>query len=138
MPETQKQTQLQPRSAVLRMKEYHPPLGHRDGLRLDFNENTVECSPRVLDVLGRIAAADLTKYPEREPVEQLVAAHLGVEPAQVLLTNGVDEGIHVLCQAFVEEQDEVLLPVPTYSDIFFAIASPIPLSSPSFSSATVA
>jgi histidinol-phosphate aminotransferase len=115
MPETEKQTELQPRAAVVRMKEYHPPLGHRDGLRLDFNENTLECSPRVLEVLGRIAAADLTRYPEREPVEALVAEHLGVEPGQLLLTNGVDEAIHVLCQAFVDEQHEVLLPVPTYS-----------------------
>ena len=38
------------------MKEYHPPLGSRDGLRLDFNENTVACSPAVRDVLGRISA----------------------------------------------------------------------------------
>ena len=30
-------------------------------------------------------------YPEREPVEAVVAAHLGIDPDQVLLTNGVDE-----------------------------------------------
>src|SRR5277367_6816206 len=104
-----------PRRAVLRTKEYHPPLGSRDGVRLDFNENTFACSPKVLEVLGRVSRADLTRYPERERVEQLVASHLGVNASQVLLTNGVDEAIHVLCQTFLDAGDEFLLPVPTYS-----------------------
>lgn len=110
MPEYSK-----PRAAVLRTKEYHPPLGSRDGVRLDFNENTFACSPKVLEALGRISRADLTKYPEREPVEALVAAHLGQKATQVLLTNGVDEAIHVLCQTYLDGGDEFLLPVPTYS-----------------------
>ncbi len=63
----------QPSSTVRRMKEYHPPLGDRSGLRLDFNENTIACSPRVLDALGAISRGDLTRYPEREPVERRVA-----------------------------------------------------------------
>jgi histidinol-phosphate aminotransferase len=97
------------------MKEYHPPLGNRDAIRLDFNENTVACSPRVREVLGRISAGDLTRYPERAPVERIVAGHLGVEPEQVVLTNGVDEAIHVLFETFLEAGDELLLPVPTYT-----------------------
>jgi histidinol-phosphate aminotransferase len=97
------------------MKEYHPPLGCRDALRLDFNENTLACSPRVREVLGQISAGALTRYPEREPVEAMVAAHLGLNAAQVALTNGVDEAIHVLFEAFLEAGDELLLPVPTYT-----------------------
>jgi histidinol-phosphate aminotransferase len=104
-----------PRTAVLRTKEYRPPLGSRDGVRLDFNENTFACSPKVLEALGNVSRADLTKYPEREAVERLVASHLNVKAAQVLLTNGVDEAIHVLCQTFLDAGDEFLLPVPTYS-----------------------
>lgn len=105
----------QPRAAVLKMKEYHPPLGNRDGLRLDFNENTLACSPRVIEALQAVAGGDLTRYPEREAVEQLVAANVGVRSDEVLLTNGVDEAIHVLCQAFLDRGTVMLLPVPTYS-----------------------
>jgi histidinol-phosphate aminotransferase len=104
-----------PRARVQAMKEYHPPLGNRDAMRLDFNENTVACSPRVREVLGRISAGDLTRYPERAPVERSVAEHLGVTPSQVVLTNGVDEAIHVLFETFLEAGDELLLPVPTYT-----------------------
>lgn len=104
-----------PRARVQAMKEYHPPLGCRDALRLDFNENTLECSPKVREVLGRISASELTRYPKREPVEALVAAHLGLPASQLVLTNGVDEAIHVLFETFLESGDEVLLPVPTYT-----------------------
>ena len=104
-----------PRARVRAMKEYHPPLGSRDALRLDFNENTLACSPKVREALGRISTGDLTRYPEREPVEALVAAHLGLAAAQVALTNGVDEAIHVLFETFLEAGDELLLPVPTYT-----------------------
>ena len=97
------------------MKEYHPPLGSRDALRLDFNENTLECSPKMREALAQISAGALTRYPEREPVEAIVAAHLGLRGEQVALTNGVDEAIHVLFETFLDADDEVLMPVPTYT-----------------------
>ena len=103
------------RARVQAMMEYHPPLGSRDALRLDFNENTLECSPKVREVLDGISAGSLTRYPEREPVEAIVAAHLGLHAGQVALTNGVDEAIHVLFETFLEAGDELLLPVPTYT-----------------------
>jgi histidinol-phosphate aminotransferase len=97
------------------MKEYHPPLANRTGLRLDFNENTLACSPRVTEALSAITAGALTRYPERAPVEALAAVQLGLAANQVLLTNGVDEAIHVLCQTWLDPDAEILLPVPTYS-----------------------
>ena len=91
------------------MPEYHPPLAGRDALRLDFNENTWAASPKVIARLRQISAASLTKYPEREGVEAITAAHFGLESDQVLLTNGVDEAIHIVCAALLEEDDEALL-----------------------------
>jgi len=104
-----------PRARVQAMKEYHPPLGCRDNLRLDFNENTLACSPKVKEVLAAVSMGSLTRYPERAPVEAIVASHLGLRAEQVALTNGVDEAIHVLFEAFLETADELLLPVPTYT-----------------------
>ena len=115
MPEMPATTQPEPRARVRAMKEYHPPLGCRDALRLDFNENTLACSPAVGQVLASISTGALTRYPEREPVEASVAQCLGLAPDQVVLTNGVDEAIHVLFEAFLDAGDELLLPVPTYT-----------------------
>jgi histidinol-phosphate aminotransferase len=115
VPEIESALHPTPRTRVIAMKEYHPPLGSRDALRLDFNENTLACSPKVREMLSRISTGDLTRYPEREPVEAIVAAHLDLAASQVVLTNGVDEAIHVLFGTFLEDGDELLLPVPTYT-----------------------
>ena len=106
---------LEARSAVRSLHSYRPPLAGRQGLRFDFNENTVGCSPRVLARLRSLDAEVLARYPEREPVEQHVATFLSLEKEQVLLTNGVDEAIHVLFETFLGAGDELLLPVPTYT-----------------------
>jgi len=102
------------RRLVVEMPEYHPPLAERTALRLDFNENTFGPSPRVLEQLRKVTAEGLTKYPEREGVERIVAQHFGLAPAQVLLTNGVDEAIHLMCCAFLEADDEALICTPSF------------------------
>ena len=109
-----KQATPTPRRAVLAMPEYHPPLAGRDALRLDFNENTFAASPKVIERLRQVTAEGLTKYPEREGVERVTAAHFGLDANQVLLTNGVDEAIHLLCAAFLEEEDEAMICTPTF------------------------
>src|SRR3974390_1087876 len=106
---------LRPRSTVTRLPAYHPPLGGRSGLRLDFNENTAGCSPRVLERLRSITPEDLARYPERAPLEHDLAAHFQLQPDQLLLTNGVDEAIHLLCGTYLEPGSEVLIPVPTFA-----------------------
>jgi histidinol-phosphate aminotransferase len=105
---------VKPRRAVLEMPEYHPPLAGRTALRLDFNENTFGPSPRVMERLRAVTAEGLTKYPEREPAERAVAKHFGLQAEQVLLTNGVDEAIHLMCCAFLEVEDEALIATPSF------------------------
>ncbi|MFB3813062.1 MAG: histidinol-phosphate transaminase [Terriglobales bacterium] len=115
---------LKARDTVVRLKEYHPPLGGRVGMRLDFNENTAGCSPRVLAKLRALTPDDLARYPEREPAERIAADYLGLAPDQVLLTNGVDEAIHLLCETYIESGDEALIATPTFSmyEIYAAAA----------------
>src|SRR6202048_5358814 len=96
------------------MPEYHPPLAGRTALRLGFNENTFGSSPRVIERLRSVTAEGLTKYPEREPVERIVAKYFGLRGEQVLLTNGVDEAIHLMCCAFLEAEDEALIATPSF------------------------
>lgn len=103
------------REAVRTLREYRPPLGNRNGLRLDFNENTVGCSPRVLERLRTLSGEDLARYPQREQGELAVAAHLGISPDELLLTNGTDEAIHLVCETYLEPGDEVLIVVPTFA-----------------------
>ncbi len=106
---------LEARTAVKNLQPYRPPLAGRQGLRLDFNESTIGCSPRVLARLRSLDTETLARYPEREPVEREVADFLGLDPAQILLTNGVDEAIHLLCSTYLESGDEAIIVVPTFA-----------------------
>lgn len=106
---------LRAREAVRTLKEYHPPLGDRNGLRLDFNENTAGCSPRILQKLRELDGETLARYPVREPAEQAVAAAFGVSPEELLLTNGTDEAIHLICETYLEPGDDALVVVPTFA-----------------------
>jgi histidinol-phosphate aminotransferase len=106
---------LEARLAIQNLKEYRPPLSGRQGLRLDFNENTQGPSPAVLRRLRELRAEELARYPEREPIERFTATSLGVSPQEILLTNGIDEAIHLICQTFLEAADEALLVVPTFA-----------------------
>ena len=64
-----------PRARVQAMKEYHPPLGCRDTLRLDFNENTLACSPKVREVPPVPSPQVRSRVIlEREPIEAILAA----------------------------------------------------------------
>ncbi len=107
----------EPRKAVLDMAPYSPPTGNRhDKLRLDFNENTVGCSPRVIARLKEtLDAGLLTVYPDYARVTRALATFFRVEPGEILLTNGTDEAIQVLVNTYVDDGDEVLTVRPSYA-----------------------
>jgi histidinol-phosphate aminotransferase len=106
---------IKTRDAVRGLNEYHPPLRNRKGLRLDFNENTAGCSPLVLQRLRQLDGEILARYPEREAGELVVAEHLGVSAEELLLTNGTDEAIHLVCETYLEPGDQALIVVPTFA-----------------------
>src|SRR5438067_5422306 len=72
-----------PRRAVLDMAPYSPPTSDRLGkLRLDFNENTVGCSPRIIDFLQQRLSADrLAVYPDYSTARPALAEffHIGAD-----------------------------------------------------------
>ncbi len=108
---------LQPRAAVQKMAAYSPPTAGREGkLRLDFNENTEGCSPRVAEVLReKISAERLAIYPEYVEARARLAEHFGVAEEQMLFSNGTDEAIQVLLNTFVEADAEVIILQPSYA-----------------------
>ena len=107
---------IRPRKAVERLKKYRPPMEGRAGkLRLDFNENTVGCAPEVVRALRSALTPEmLTRYPEYGESRQTLARYFGVKPEEMLLTNGTDDAIKAICDAFVDPGDVLLVPAPTF------------------------
>jgi histidinol-phosphate aminotransferase len=108
---------VRPREAVLQMAPYHPPTGGRaDKLRLDFNENTIGCSPKVIEFLKqRLDESRLAVYPEYAEAKRDLAAYFKVAENEMLLTNGTDEAIQVLINTYVDDEDEVIILRPSYA-----------------------
>lgn len=104
------------RKAVARMRLYHPPLEDRDGkLRLDFNENTLGCSPQARAAIRNLSSAAVSMYPEQDTVRRELARFFGVRNDELLLTNGTDEALHLIVDTFLEPDDIVLLVEPTFA-----------------------
>jgi histidinol-phosphate aminotransferase len=108
---------INPRDAVREMAPYSPPSGGREGkLRLDFNENTVGCSPRVIEALTQYLTADhLSIYPEYAAALHDLAAFFSVQAEEFTLTNGTDEAIQLLVNTFLDDGAEVLMMKPSYA-----------------------
>ncbi len=130
---------LKPRSCVLELNEYVSPLSDSSAdLRLDLNENTTGCSPRVLAKIRNVSGKQLALYPLRDTAEKRMADSLGMQPDQVLLTNGADEGIDLICRTYLGPEDEMIIVRPAFNmyEIFCQIAGahlvPVP-AGPDFS-----
>lgn len=107
---------LKARKCIQEMREYHSPLdGSAEDLRLDMNESTTGCSPRVLAKIRSLDAKTMARYPSREQGEALVADFLGLRSPEVLLTNGADEAIDLLCRAYLDADDELIIVVPAFA-----------------------
>jgi histidinol-phosphate aminotransferase len=102
--------------------EYERPAAAPGGLRLHLNENTAGCSPRVLAALQELTGEDIAFYPDYAEVERATAAYLGVPREQVVLTNGLDEGILVAILAVARDtvsgespiRPEIVVPLPAF------------------------
>jgi len=107
---------IRPRKAIERLQKYRPPLEGRGGkLRLDFNENTVGCAPEVIRALRRsLSAEGMTRYPEYDEARTTLARYFKVAKEELLLTNGTDDAIKTICDAFVDPGDVLLQPSPTF------------------------
>jgi histidinol-phosphate aminotransferase len=108
--------QVRLRRSAQNLAPYAAPDKGREGkLRLDFNENTVGCSPAVLRAVCRMTTEQFALYPEYEASLARLARHFGVRPAEMLLTNGVDDALRLLVDVFIEPGATVLIPEPTFS-----------------------
>ena len=73
--------------------EYEKVVTAASGLRLHLNENTAGCSPNVIAALNALTREDIAVYPDYDRSLAATAARLGVQNDEIVLTNGLDEGI---------------------------------------------
>ena len=86
--------------------------------KLDWNESTIEPSPKVGEALQRLLGEgrSLHWYPDpgHEELCARLSAYVGCPPEHLLVTNGSDDALALVCQTYIDAGDEVVAPFPTY------------------------
>lgn len=72
---------------------YARPAAVPGGLRLHLNEHTGGCSPHVLERLRALDATAAARYPDYDAAIGSASRWFGVSPEEIVLTNGLDEGL---------------------------------------------
>jgi len=88
--------------------EYNKAIAAGTGLRLHLNENTAGCSPKVVEALNALTGEDLAIYPDYDATVTAAAVRLQVAPEELLLTNGLDEGILAAAVCAFRRGDETV------------------------------
>ena len=87
-------------------------------IKLDANENPLALPPALREGFAAcLASVPLNRYPEAGSVALTArfADSFGVGKDQVLIGNGSDELIQILCTALARPGAEVMIPVPTFA-----------------------
>jgi histidinol-phosphate aminotransferase len=94
------------------------------GLRLHLNENTAGCSPKVIEALQGLTRQQAAAYPDYDAAVEVTARRLEVSANDLLLTNGLDEGLLAASIATLRSPDrspEAIVVVPAF-DMYAACA----------------
>lgn len=74
--------------------DYDRPSAPPGARRLHLNERTDGCSPRALEAIRNLSAADMAQYPDYDEAVRAAARRFDLAPSEFVLTNGLDEGLH--------------------------------------------
>jgi histidinol-phosphate aminotransferase len=87
-------------------------------IKLDANENPLAMPAQLREKFSALLASiPLNRYPEAGAVALVsrFAKALGVRKDQILVGNGSDELIQILCTALARPGAEIMIPVPTFA-----------------------
>lgn len=95
-------------------------LRSRNGIfKLDSNEAVIPPSPKVIKAIISFLKEknNLNWYPnpKADELKKEIAKYVGAKPNQILPTNGSEQALEFISNAYVKEGDEVVVPTPTFS-----------------------
>ena len=103
--------------------EYERIATPKAGLRLHLNENTAGCSPKVIAALQGLTRRQAAEYPDYDDAVSATSQRLRVSPDELLLTNGLDEGLLAISIVTLRSNSspEAIVVVPAF-DMYAACA----------------
>ncbi len=90
--------------------------GLAGAINLASNESPLGPSPKVVKAIRQEAArVGLYPDPKAEELKKEISRYIGVDSKCIVLGNGSDELIDMMCKAFLDPGDRALIPLPTFS-----------------------
>ncbi|MDP6357818.1 MAG: aminotransferase class I/II-fold pyridoxal phosphate-dependent enzyme, partial [Planctomycetota bacterium] len=107
------------RTNIDAMEGYTPgeqPKGN-EFIKLNTNENPYPPSMKVYDAIREEVNANLRKYPDPvcQGVREKAGEVYGFAADQIIVGNGSDDLLTMICRAFCSEGELIVQPYPTYS-----------------------
>jgi len=91
-------------------------------LKLDWNESTIPPSPKVYQSIVSFLSFSnhLNWYPElrSRSVCEAIGEYVHLPAENVMVTNGSDDALDLVCKTYLGPGDKVLIPMPTYTHFF--------------------
>ena len=114
------------------------PSTEKGALLLDANTNLIGRNPAVDRATKRLGSVDLSQYPTSlsDDLRAGIAQEHGLSPDEVLVGNGSDEVLDVVCKAFCNPGDIIGIPTPAFvmysffAKVHLGRAVEIPLRAP--------
>ena len=105
------------RSGLRDISGYVPGEQPAGGVKLNTNENPYPPPPAVAEALARFPIERLRRYPPAaaDPFRAAAACLHGVDPDEVVATNGGDELLRLALATYVEPGEAAAIAPPTYS-----------------------
>ncbi len=106
------------------IEEVKNETGLSEVVKMASNENPLGMSPAVSMEIKKCLAT-LNRYPDGggNELAKKIAKKFNIEIKNIILGNGSGEIIHMLARAFLRENDEVVIPYPTFSMYEIAVQS---------------
>lgn len=120
---------IQPRKALQHIQSYHPgkpiwevqeELGIDRVIKLASNENPLGPSPKGIEAISD-SLLGIHRYPDANAtaLKEAIASRLQLQPQQLIITNGADELITLISETFLEQDSEIVVPSPSFSEYDF-------------------
>ncbi|MDF2963117.1 MAG: hisC [Paenibacillus sp.] len=100
--------------------EVKDELGLDQVIKLASNENPLGPSPKAIQAVTE-QIYDLNRYPDASTanLKAALSSKLGLSADQFIVTNGADELITLVSEAFLEPGNEIIVTTPTFSEYEF-------------------
>lgn len=103
------------RKQILNMQEVNwGDISDNTPFRLLWGENQ-----QVLDIYRKVLSKEIDKInlypsPTKQILKEKLALYNKVNPENIIPTNGSDEALELIAKVFIAENDQVIIPVPSY------------------------